>query len=209
MLKKTQIQRKPSTLVRKGIVKKKPGIGLQGSKLPRKASTAPKTKKVSKKKKTSRKELWGQYGLEIPKYIRYSGLQGVLWCVLSRYVRKTEFEQYGGKCVDNCGVEILDWHDADCGHFRSARSLSTRFLRENLAIQRKHCNSTRKGGGHGRQYDFGKEIDRRYGQGTADRLTELAAQTTSPFKDSWYDEQIRHYISLGDNPETDTLKDLQ
>lgn len=150
--------------------------------------------KASKKKKQTRKELWGQYGLEVPKYIRYSGLQGVLWWVLSRYVRQEEFIKYGGKCVDGCGKPIEAWEDADCGHFRSAKSLATRFLRENVAIQRKNCNSPR--GGNGRQYDFGLEVDRRWGKGTADRLTELAGTTSNPFKAEWYDNEIRKYLKL-------------
>lgn len=183
------IKRKPSTLDRKPL-RRAP----QAPKRPTGAPKKAKTRNVSKKKKTSRRELWGQYGLEVPKYIRYKGLPGVLWWVLSRYVRITEFNQYGGVCVDGCGIPILDWREADAGHFRSAKSLSTRFRRENLGIQRKHCNSPR--GGNGRQYDFGKEVDKRYGTGTADRLTELAAQTTAPFKDAWYDQEIRRILKL-------------
>lgn len=164
-------------------------------------------KKVSKRKKLSRKQLWGQYGLEVPKYVRYTGLQGVLWCVMSRYVRKSEWEQFDGFCVDGCGRKIEKWQDADCGHFRSAKSLATRFARENLGLQTKYCNSPR--GGNGNQYAFGKVIDQRYGTGTADRLTHEAAQLSKPFKDAWYDKQIRHYLKLlGDNPELPTKEGL-
>lgn len=154
----------------------------------------PAKKRPATKKKTQ-VALWAEYGLKKPAYVRYSGLGGVLWCVMSQYVRRTEFETYGGRCVDGCGRVIENWRDADCGHFRSAKSLSTRFLRENLGLQTKFCNSPR--GGNGNQYGFGKAIDQRYGPGTADRLTELSAQTSPPFKDAWYDAEIRKYLELG------------
>ncbi len=143
------------------------------------------------KKRITQKDMWAEFGLEKPAKPRYSGLAGILWYVMSRYVRQEEFKKYGGKCIDNCGVAIDNWWEADCGHFRSAKSLATRFLRENLAIQRKHCNSP--WGGNGRQYDFGKEIDRRYGEGTADRLTELSMQTTPAYPKSWYVDKIAEY----------------
>lgn len=174
----------------------KPRRGLSRKPLKKKASKRPSAKKKR------RVNVWVQYGVEKPSYVRYGGLGGVLWCVMSRYVRKIEFENYRGRCVDGCGRTVENWQDADCGHFRSAKSLSTRFLRENLGLQTKYCNSPR--GGNGNQYGFGKAIDQRYGAGTADRLTELAAQTTPPFKATWYDQEIRKYNALlaGDNSES-------
>lgn len=147
---------------------------------------------IKPRAKKKRVNVWEQYGLQRPRYIRYSGLGGVLWYLVSNHVRKTEFEQFGGYCVDGCGRVVLDWHEADCGHFRSARSLSTRFLRENLGLQSKYCNSPR--GGNGNQYAFGKAIDQRYGLGTADRLTMEAAKTSRPFSKDWYHQEILKYL---------------
>lgn len=155
---------------------------------------APKALKRPAAKKKKRVNLWDLYGVQKPSYTRYSGLQGVLWCLVSQYVRQVEFKEYDGYCVDGCGRRVERWQDADCGHFRSARSLATRFSRENLGLQTKYCNSPR--GGNGNQYAFGKAIDQRYGAGTADKLTELAQGTSAPFKDAWYDAEIRKYKAL-------------
>lgn len=165
-----------------------------GSSLKKKSKKLIRAHKTKKKPKKFKKDLWAEFGLNQPRYIRYTGLQGVLWYVLSQYVRKTEFKEYGGKCVDQCGAEISSWEESDCGHFRSAKSLSTRFLRENLGIQRKYCNSPR--GGNGNQYAFGLEIDRRYGPGTAERLTLLSKQTSKPFSKEFLRAEILKYQTL-------------
>lgn len=151
-------------------------------------------RKASKRPKARRKakvSVWAEFDLKRPLYVRYSGYGGVLWWLMSQVVRQEEFKQYGGACVDGCGRKVDNWHDADCGHFRSAKSLSTRFMRSNLALQTKYCNSPR--GGNGNQYGFGLEIDRRYGPGTADQLTEAARNTSRPFSKEWYREQIWYY----------------
>lgn len=165
-----------------------------------KAKSGKSTKKPSKKllrahkPKKFKKDLWAEFNLPMPAYVRYSGLQGILWHVMSQYVRKSEWIQYGGECVDGCPVLIQNWYEADCGHFRSAKSLSTRFLRENLGLQRKYCNSPH--GCNGRQYDFGKTVDQRYGAGTADRLTNLAEQVSRPLPKELLISEIRRYQAL-------------
>lgn len=159
-----------------------------------KRSVVKRGSKLPSKRKKTQVALWAEYGLQKPSKPRYSGLGGILWYVTSQYIRKLEFKQYGGTCVDGCGVPIQNWQDADCGHFRSATSLSTRFLRENLALQRKYCNSPN--GGNGQQYAFGLEIDRRYGKGTADRLTNMAKGVSVPFSQKWYHEEILRIQAL-------------
>ena len=58
-------------------------------------------------------------------YVRYGGLGGVLWYLMSQLVRQEEFIKYGGVCVDGCAASCRGTrHDADCGHFRGAKSLS-------------------------------------------------------------------------------------
>lgn len=157
--------------------------------------------KLASKRKKAKTSVWAEFGLKRPLYVRYTGYGGVLWYLVSRYVRQSEFKEHGGYCVDGCGRKVEDWNDADCGHFRSAKSLSTRFLRENLGLQTKYCNSPR--GGNGNQYGFGKVVDQRYGQGTADRLTDLAKETSKPFSKEKYRTEIlkirRLLEELGDS----------
>jgi len=153
-----------------------------------------KKKPLKRKPRKLKKDIWTEFGLTRPPKPRYSGLQGVLWYVMSIYVRKSEFEAYNGECVDGCGRTAESWRDYDCGHFQSAARPNTRFLRENLGLQMKYCNS--KWGGNGNQYGFGKMIDKRYGEGTADRITELAKQDGKNMKDDELREKIAYYLSI-------------
>lgn len=162
------------------------------------------------RRKKSTGDLWGQFGLKKPSYTRYSGLGGVLWYLMSMYVRESEWRKYG-VCVDGCGAVITDWHNADCGHLKSASKLATRFQRENLGLQKKWCNSPY--GGMGNPVGFAKTVDERYGKGTAERLERESRVATKPFPKSWYLEQIETYkqklkeleLSAGNKP-VDNLK---
>lgn len=154
-------------------------------------------KKPNKKIKRAKKvDVFALYGLKKPAYVRYTGLAGVLWFLTSQSVRQEEFKKYGGLCVDGCGRIVEDWRDADCGHFRSAKHLATRFRRENLGLQTKYCNSPN--GGNGNQYTFGLAIDERYGVGTADRLTKMAKGQSKPFPKKWYDQEIKKLLKHGE-----------
>ena len=147
--------------------------------------------------KKTKADLWREYGLTRPSKPRYEGLAGILWYVLSKYVRRQEFALYGGLCVDGCGRKVENWEDADCGHFRaSSRGFATRFKRENLGLQTKYCNSPM--GGNGNQYMFGKTIDKRYGEGMADELTRLSNTVSKGYSQLEYDREIRKVIELYD-----------
>lgn len=168
---------------------------LKSTPLRRKAVTRSKIAQV--KRKPSKTALWATYGLKKPPKPRYVGLAGVYWYVLSRYIRKSEFLQYHGECVDRCGRVILNWQEADCGHFRAAsRGFCTKFLRENLGLQTKYCNNPTFSPDS--SYGFGINIDLRYGPGTAERLTTLSNQTCQEPSKEEYDQLIRKYIKLFD-----------
>lgn len=151
---------------------------------------APEAPKLAPKPKKTQTDLWAEFGLKKPPKPRYSGLGGILWYVMSQYVRKSEWLKYG-TCVDGCGAKIDDWHNADCGHLKSASRLATRFQRENLGLQKKWCNSPY--GGDGNPVGFAKTVDERYGPGTAERLERESKVLTKPFPKSWYLEQIKLY----------------
>lgn len=159
----------------------------------RKATRGKKRAVAKRKKKVS---VWDEFGIKRPVYVRYSGYAGVLWYLMSQYIRKSEFEQYG-ECVDGCGIPITKWEDCDLGHLKSASKLSTRFIRENLGLQRKWCNSP--WGGDGNSVGFALTVDKRYGAGTALRLEKLSQQKQAPFSKELYREQISHYKSLVDS----------
>jgi len=160
----------------------------------RKVSGIAKASKRPAKKKKTKVALWAEYGLKKPVYVRYSGLAGVLWWVMSQYVRQTEFKEFGGECVDGCGRKVLDWREADCGHFISATKLKTRFMRKNLGLQTKFCNSPFMGNDN--TYGYGKMINKRYGEGTAEELIELSKETGKAMTKSEMHEQILYFQAL-------------
>lgn len=83
----------------------------------------------------------------------------------SLYARLEEADEDGMcECI-TCGA-MKHFKSIHCGHFVSRGRLSTRYTRKNVASQCAGCNCF----GAGRQYEFGKQIDERYGEGTADEL---------------------------------------
>ena len=91
--------------------------------------------------------------------------------VFSKYIRArdcirtTGSLEYGVCCT--CG-ETKEYSKLQCGHFASRRYNSTRFDETNTAAQCIICNMYDQG----RQYEFGKYIDARYGQGYAELIME-------------------------------------
>lgn len=76
-----------------------------------------------------------------------------------------------------------EWRYADCGHFMSRGHMSTYFHERNSHGQCKQCNGPKSG----RQYEHGKFIEKKYGEGTADMLTVLS-KTVSNL--SWFDFKL-------------------
>lgn len=59
-----------------------------------------------------------------------------------------------------------------CGHFMSRQYNSTRYHEHNTAPQCYGCNVMHQG----RQYEFAKQLDLMYGDGTADKMYQLSKQ---------------------------------
>tara|TARA_R110000824_G_scaffold387303_1_gene582534 strand:- start:1628 stop:2032 length:405 start_codon:yes stop_codon:yes gene_type:complete len=74
------------------------------------------------------------------------------------------------------------------GHFMSRKSHSTRWDEYNVQPQSAADNIFAQG----RQYQFGKELDFKYGEGTAERLQQKARQIQK-FSRSDYEEKISYY----------------
>ena len=98
----------------------------------------------------------------------------------SRYIRNRDANQEvedangnwikGGPCI-TC-KKVVAVNKAHCGHFIQRGCKLTRFMEENASLQCPYCNTYR----YGEQFRHGIEIDRKFGQGTADRLLELENQ---------------------------------
>jgi len=74
------------------------------------------------------------------------------------------------------------------GHFMSRKHHATRWHEENVQVQCPKCNLF----GQGEQYTFGKLLDVRIDDGTADKLKELS-RTTVKFMRCDYEEMIKKY----------------
>jgi hypothetical protein len=87
----------------------------------------------------------------------------------SKYIRLRDSDSNGlSKCI-TCGT-FKSWKEMDCGHFQLRDREPTRYDERNANAQCKNCNRFRSG----LQYEHGKAIDRKYGEGTADELAQKA-----------------------------------
>lgn len=67
------------------------------------------------------------------------------------------------------------WKKIDCGHFRKRGNMNTRFVFQNVGPQCRKCNRFHGG----RDYRFGKWIDKQFGEGTADKIEMMSRQKSS------------------------------
>jgi len=121
-----------------------------------KAKTALKSKPAGKKQpKPTITKLKKKADTVFSKSVRY------------RFARKIDGE-WIGECI-TCKVR-KPIKQLQCGHFMSRQYNATRFDRKNCASQCYGCNVMQQG----RQYIFGIELDKLYGEGTANELLEKA-----------------------------------
>jgi hypothetical protein len=87
----------------------------------------------------------------------------------SKYIRLRDIIQ-GEYCrCCTCG-KIIHWkYQAECGHFVTRDRSTTRFNEQNCHAQCNYCNCEK----HGEQYRHGEYIDKKYGKGAAQKLTDL------------------------------------
>ena len=67
--------------------------------------------------------------------------------IFSKFIRLRDTDEYGyGKCFI-CG-ETFHYDELECGHFRSRRHLTTRWMEVNAHIQDTECNQKEDIGAH-------------------------------------------------------------
>ena len=125
----------------------------------------------------------------------YTFLKEKLDIIFSRFIRLRDTNQEGiGNCID-CG-ERGEWHEFDTGHFISRDRLATRWDEMNCAAQKSSCNRFHSG----RQFEFSKGLDNRYGAGTADSILAKSYQeikySTVEMKDLivYYQEKVERLL---------------
>ena len=92
-------------------------------------------------------------------------LDAILWKWFSLFIRMRNADDNGMvRCV-TCDKRI-HYKESDAGHFQTRERKSTKFDEKNVQVQCQAENRFK----NGKQYEFGKAIDKIYGEGTADSL---------------------------------------
>lgn len=122
---------------------------------------------------------------------RYTGIKGCLWAIFSDYIRLRDFLKYG-KCV-SCEHKFENWRDGDAGHYISVTrgSFLTMFNDKNVNLQCKKCNNPNWTSDASIPYR--RELDRRWGAGTANELEELAKKKVKAYTTLEYGRAISYY----------------
>ena len=90
----------------------------------------------------------------------------------SKYVRFRDAQKRGGEYYAPC-ITCDKWLPIKmmhAGHFQSRRYSSTRYDDENVNAQCAACNTYNQG----EQFKYSKALDLKYGDGTAEKLAQLA-----------------------------------
>ena len=88
--------------------------------------------------------------------------------VFSIYIRNRFAKNGKAKCFTCCKVD--DVTRLHAGHFISRKHYATRWDEVNVQVQCPKCNLF----GQGEQYTFGLNLDKQFGEGTAEKLQQKA-----------------------------------
>ena len=91
--------------------------------------------------------------------------------VFSQYIRQKNALNEIATCF-TCGKQD-HWKKLQNGHFQSRRFYSTRWDEQNCQVQCAGCNVFK----YGEQFVFGRKLDEKYGEGTAEALYFRAKKT--------------------------------
>ena len=133
--------------------------------------------------------LWGQYGLLVPRYRRYSGRKGIYWYLFSKEIRARDYREHGGLCM-TC-LKYVEKGSDQCGHLFPARDCGFLLLFEprNNHLQHSKCNNPRFTPGAGIYNTI--NIEARYGAGTVAKLAATKLLKGKEWSQKEYDERIK------------------
>jgi hypothetical protein len=103
-----------------------------------------------------------------------SKLKKKLDTIFSKYIRLKDADKNGYVKCYTCGVKKYWEKDGmQAGHFMSRKHTATRFDPLNVKPQCYSCNCHF----YGRQFVFGKNLDKQFGEGTSEALLQKSRQT--------------------------------
>lgn len=109
----------------------------------------------------------------------------------SKFIRLRDSDNNGRcKCITCSRDGYWTKEGMQAGHFQTRTKYSTRWDEQNVHAQCDGCNM-RNGG---QQYVHGKEIDKKYGEGTADAIV-LRSNQTKKFTTFELKEMRKHYLA--------------
>tara|TARA_R100000482_G_scaffold88906_1_gene36104 strand:- start:524 stop:916 length:393 start_codon:yes stop_codon:yes gene_type:complete len=114
--------------------------------------------------------------------------------IFSIYIRRRFAKNEIAECF-TCNKKA-HWKELQCGHFQSRKHYATRWDETNCQVQCSGCNVFK----YGEQYIFGKRLDSKYGEGTAEKLHIKARKTVKLSTEDLF-SLINHFQHL-----TNTLK---
>ena len=111
--------------------------------------------------------------------------------IFSIYIRKRYAINEIAQCF-TCGKKD-HYKRLQCGHFQSRRFYSTRWNEQNCQVQCSGCNVFK----YGEQFIFGKKLDQKYGEGTAEELYLKAKKTVKLSNDELIDliNRYKNFLS--------------
>ena len=111
--------------------------------------------------------------------------------IFSQYIRLKNADDLGNVSCFTCGKVSHYKVGMQCGHFQSRKHYATRWLEMNVAVQCVGCNMFKAG----EQFLFGKYLDKKYGDGTAEELYIKSKQTVK-YSNNELLNMIQHYKDL-------------
>lgn len=119
--------------------------------------------------------------------------------VFSKYIHIRDKVNGKGQCF-TCG-SVFPIDELDAGHFRSRKYNATRYDEINVQLQCRKCNRFDSGA----LYEFGTELDTKYGKGTALNLIHKSYEIKKFSVDELKSLYV-YYKGKLNTPETHTIK---
>ncbi len=130
----------------------------------------------------------------MPSKLTRSKIVKKLDAIFSQYIRLKDADHNGNVTCFTCGKVEHYKKGMQCGHFQSRKHYATRWLELNVAVQCAGCNVFR----YGEQFLFSKNLDKKYGKGTAEKLY-IKSKETVKFSNHELLNMIEHYKNLVDS----------
>lgn len=116
-----------------------------------------------------------------------------LWKEFSIYIRIRDADNAGMvRCITS--GKLIHWTKTDCGHGISRGIRATKYHEQNNHAQSRKDNRYKEGC----KDQYSKEVDRRYGPGTWDRLLVLSKSTSKVLSKEEIDRLTDHYRGEAD-----------